>query len=111
VSPPVTPRVFAAPQLLAHARREFPSGGSADGTPSYELFCSGPLQAATWVCERGFGSTPEAIEGTGLRSVIQFSKFFGPLVFFARETGDTIELVDFARDPNFWEDIARDPAD
>ena len=106
------PRVFASEKLLAHARDVFSVGGISDdnGRPSFEFFCQGPLRAATWDAERSFQAAPEV---SGIRVVgQQFSKFFGPLEFLARETNDgMIELLDFVWDPYYWETVGDDPED
>jgi hypothetical protein len=67
------------------------------------------VKAATWECQRDFQGLPEA--SPGIRDVVLFSKFFGPLEFLARDEGDHIELLDFVSDPDYWKMIAEDPED
>ena len=49
--------------LLEHARELFPPGGSVAGSPSFELFCEGPLRAAIELFSRQFDEAPEAAAG------------------------------------------------
>ena len=99
------PHVFASERLLEHAKARYPPGGSTDGTPSYEIFCNGPLGAAALDFGLGWDSLPFASDRTDIRSSDQFSRIFGPLVFLARQIGDRKEMLDFVDDPDYdWDE-------
>lgn len=101
--------VAVAGELLGKARQRFPPGGSVDGTPSFELFEHGPLQAAIELFGRRFDEAPTVEAGVdSLRWVSTMSALFGPMVFFALRTIDHIEIVDYVEDEGYW-DLDDDP--
>lgn len=98
--------------LLEHARELFPPGGSAEGRPSFELFCEGPLRAAIELFSRQFDETADA--AAGIKTWVTIAPpWFPPLVFYAARVGDHIELLDVtSEDPQeYWAMIEDDPRD
>ena len=65
--------------------------------------------AAMWEFERDYSNEPEA--APGIRGTQLFSAFFGPMDFLARQEGDTITILDFTWDPDYWETIGNDPGE
>lgn len=51
----------------AHAKEEFPVGGSAEGHPSWEMFVAGPLKAIEAAFSRSWEKN--AIAAAGVRVV------------------------------------------
>lgn len=79
----------------------YPSGGSADGTPSFELFESGPLRGVEELFARAFDDQPEAVEGTGIRFAMTHGvPVFPAMVFYGcLGTDGGVELLDVIRPP------------
>lgn len=100
-----------ADTLLEKARTSYPPGGSAAGTPSFELFCAGPLEAAKIYFEREYDSALESIPGTGIKQVHTLETFFPIMVFYALAVGDHLEIVDYVDDPDYWDLVGDDPSD
>lgn len=98
--------------LWEHARELFPSGGSVEGRPSFELFCEGPLRAAIELFSRQFDQSSEAASGVRVWVTIA-PPWFPPLVFYAARVGDHIKLLDVtSEDPQeYWAMIESDPRD
>ena len=110
MSPPL--EVSVSSDLLEKAHAAFPTGGSVDGLPSFELFTRGPLDAAKQFFARQFDIAP--IPEPGAPSIRQWgtvSNIFGPLVFFALRTQAGAEIMDYLHDPDYWQLIADDPDD
>jgi hypothetical protein len=104
-------RVACGEWFIEHANAAFPSGGSVDGRPSFELFASGPLAAATAFFMRRFDEAPEI--APGIRSWVTVElPLFPPIAFYAAAVGDHIELLDFTEeDPDaYWAEFGDDPS-
>ena len=102
--------VTASEGLLSEARRRFPPGGSADGTPSFELFESGPLEATIGYFEHEYENAPEAVAGI-IKFYVTIGTFFPAMVFYAARVEDHIEIIAFTVDDDYWEQIGGDPLD
>ncbi|MEM9042532.1 MAG: hypothetical protein AAGD33_21815 [Actinomycetota bacterium] len=74
---------------------------SASGRPSEYDFVGGPLAAAI-ADFRSYHDFPE-VAGPTVRSMIVSDPFFGAVVFVAARVGpSTVEIADFADDPDYW---------
>lgn len=81
---------------------------SATGGPSEYDFVSGPLAAAA-ARFADFETLPEAA-GPAVRSVHVLDPVFGPVVFVGvLVEPTTVEIADFAHDPDYWRLIGDDP--
>ena len=101
-----------SPSLIEKARREYPSGASVGGTPSFEIFERGPLDAAVQFFGRSFDQAPTPIDGVeAIRQWTTWSVIFGPLIFYAVRTGDRIEVSDYLYQPDYWDVVGEDPVD
>jgi hypothetical protein len=97
----MTRRVDVAAEVLAKAHDEFGDERTAVGSPSEYDFVSGPLAAALLVF-RDFDNLSFELVGA-VRSYTVVDPFFGPVVFVAVLTeDDSVEIVDFATDPDYW---------
>jgi hypothetical protein len=97
---------------MREALELFPSDGSPDGTPSFELFERGPLLGAETAFALDFHAQREAVPGvSGLRLVvIAPTPLFGPVVIWACvTTDDAVELLSITHDPEYWELVGDDP--
>jgi len=102
--------VTVSDEVLREARGRFPVGGSAEGKPSYELFETGPLAAATAYFEREFDNALE--EAAGIRFHMTVGTYFPAMAFYAARIGTTgIEIIDLVVDDQYEETIGRDPED
>jgi hypothetical protein len=78
------------------------------GRPCEGDFVAGPLAAAC-LGFRDFDALPEAA-GSSVRSLHIVDPAFGVVVFIGVLIGErTVEIADFAHDPDYWPTIARDP--
>ena len=105
-------QVSVAPRLLEKASADFPSGGSVDGAPTFEIFVRGPLEAAKFFA-RAFDGAPIPIPGVdSIRFWDTLSTFFGPLVFYALlVSDDRVEVIDYLSHPDYWALAGGGPAD
>jgi hypothetical protein len=103
------PAVFATEQLHEKAKALYPSGGSVEGIPTYELFVKGPLAAAALAFEVQLRRAPGA--RPRIHEEVTPSPFFGPLVFFGIVGSDYAEIRDFENDPGYFELVEADPRD
>ncbi len=94
-------------ELLGQARLRYPPGGSVDGTPSFELFESGPLAAAAEYFSRQYENAPEA--AAGVRFYVTVGTFFPVMAFYAARVADAIAIISFTVEDNYWEMIEGDP--
>lgn len=99
--------------LLAHARDRFPSGGDPGGQPSFELFEERPLRAVEDKLARDFEGCPEAEQGLPVRIVATAHvPLFPAMTFYAvLLTDDTVEILDFTIDDEYFDLIEHDPKD
>ncbi|HVC71379.1 MAG TPA: hypothetical protein VNC61_14080 [Acidimicrobiales bacterium] len=100
-------RVTVSDELLGEARRRYPPGGSADGTPRFELFESGPLAGAVAYFERQYDNSPEAAAGVHFYTTV--GTFFPAMAFYAARVGDHVEIISFTVDDDYWGLIEDDP--
>lgn len=103
-------RVRCSEHLLAHARAQFPPGGSAHGAPSFEQFSDGPLAAATEFFRRRFDEAPEAAPGIRVWVTIALP-LFAPMAFYAAQVGSHVELLDYSAEDaaEYWEQYGEGP--
>jgi hypothetical protein len=94
-------RVDVAAEVLAKAHDAFGDERTDVGSPSEYDFFSGPLAAALLVFRDFENLSFELVPA--VRSYTVVDPFFGPVVFVAVLTDDdTVEIVDFATDPDYW---------
>ena len=93
---PTRRRVTRSEGFVERALALYPLGGLADGTPSFELFESGPLRGVEELFARAFDDQPEAVEGTGIRFAMTHGvPVFPAMVFYGCLGSDGgIELLD-----------------
>jgi hypothetical protein len=106
--------------LVEHAGEAFPPGGSAGGTPSYEQFEAGPLEAAKLYFSHRFDESPDL--GGGIRAWVTIdTPFFPPLAWYAclgteghgeEAEGDlvvTLLDVTIEEPQDYWAQVGDDP--
>lgn len=101
-------RVSVAAPVFEKAHQQFGAARSAVGHPSEYDFIGGPLAAATFAY-REFDSLSYDVV-PAVRSFTVADPVFGVVTFVAVALVDgTVEVVDFADDPDYWSLIADDP--
>lgn len=100
-------------RFLTAAKNLYPPGGSADGTPSFELFEAGPLKGAETQFALAFDDLPAAIDGVAIKAVITHGvPIFPAMVFYGMlATDGAVDLIDVTIDPDYFDQIADDPND
>jgi len=94
-------RVDIDAAVLEQAHEEFGASRSPDGRPSELDFVSGPLAAAV-IAFRDFDDLAYDIVAA-VRTHTVVDPFFGPVVFVGvLLTEGTVEIVEFAHDPDYW---------
>lgn len=111
-----TRRVRRGTAFLEAARAAFPPGGSAEGTPSFELFEERVLQIVEQRMAATFEDLPEAVEGTGIRFAMTHAlPYFPALVIFGMlvldDGEELIELVALEIDDDYFDSIESNPDD
>jgi hypothetical protein len=106
--PSIRRNVRLSADFLALAKAYFPEGGSATGTPSFEMFSAGPLDAAMELFGRSFEELPEEAPGIRAWNTLQ-TPFFPPIVFYGALVEDYVELMSLTVDNEYWEQIDADP--
>ena len=107
-------RVRRGEQFLTAAQEFFPSGGSAEGQASFELFEQRVLRIIERRMAQTFDDLPEAVEGTGIRFAMTHALPYIPaLVIYGMLVVDDgeelIELVDIVIDDDYFDAIESDP--
>jgi hypothetical protein len=97
-----------SPDFLAAAKEHFPAGGSAAGSPSFELFARGPLEASSELFSRSFEDLFELVPGIRALDTLH-TPFFPPITFYAALVDDYIEIVSLSIDDSYWELLDGDP--
>ena len=99
--------------LLEHARERFPPGGDPEGRASFELFEQRPLRAVEDRLALDFEGCPEAEPGLPVRIVATAHvPFFPAMTFYAvLITDDTVEILGFTIDEEYFDLIADDPTE
>lgn len=101
-------KVRVAASVLTDAHELYGESRTAHGSPSEYEFVSGPLAAAVFAF-RGFDQLSHLVV-SAVRSYTVVDPFFGPVVFTAiLTTDDVVEIVTFADDPDYWDQVALDP--
>ena len=97
-------RVEVSAEVRARAVQEFPPGGSADGRPSYQLFCERALDPVVEAWARDFEASPEAQPGIPVRVALTFpAPFFPPMAFYGILVSDHVEIIDYTVDEEYWD--------
>jgi hypothetical protein len=94
-------RVEVSDSLLEQAKAVYPPGGSADGTPSYELFLLGPLEAARFYFSHAFDQALRENPDSPIAYYPIVSTFFPIMGFFAARVSDHIVILDFVVDDEY----------
>jgi hypothetical protein len=107
-------RIVRGEQFLEAARTFFPTGGSVDGRPSFELFETRILRITERRMSQTFEDLPEAVEGTGIRFVMTHAvPYFPAMVIYGMllvAGGDEfVELIDIVLDEDYFDIIENDP--
>lgn len=101
-------RVSVAAPVFEKAHQQFGAARSTVGRPSEYDFIGGPLAAATFAF-RDFDSLSYDVV-PAVRSFTVVDPIFGVVTFVAvAVVDDSVEVVDFADDPDYWSVIADDP--
>jgi len=101
-------RVDIGAAVLEQANGEFGESRSPGGLPSEFDFVDGPLAAAV-LAFRNFDELRYEYVA-GVRSYTVVDPFFGPVVFVGvLRSDDTVEIVEFAQDPDYWRLLEEDP--
>jgi hypothetical protein len=102
-------RVSVAAPVFEKAHQQFGAARSTAGSPSEYDFIGGPLAAATFAF-RDFDSLSYDVV-PAVRSFTVVDPIFGVVAFVAVAVVDgSVEVVDFADDPDYWSVIEDDPA-
>jgi len=96
---------------MDEARKHYPSGGSADGSPSLWHFVNGPLAAAREYFSREFDNALAESVGSPIRYWVTVSTFFPVLGFFAARVDDHIEILSYMVDETYWDLVGDDPGE
>ena len=101
-------RVVVSAEFVDKAKSLYPPGGSSEGRPSYEMFCSHALPVAKTAFSRAWDKLP--FDGIpALRYLVAaVPPFFGAIIFYCVDVGDHVELVDVDEDPDYWGFVADD---
>lgn len=104
-------RVTRSDHFVAKAREHFPEGGDAAGRPSFELFEQRPLRAVEEKLALDFGGCPPSEPGSPIRIVATAHvPSFPAMVFYAMAlTDDSVEILDFTIDDEYFKLVEDDP--
>jgi hypothetical protein len=103
-------QVDVGQSLAAQIANEFAIARSASGTPSETDFWSGPLKAAL-IAFRDFESLRYE-DIPQVRKYVVVDRTFGPVVFVGVLVAPTsVELAEYAYDPDYWRLIEDEPDD
>ena len=95
---------------MAKVADKYGTERSVGGAPGEYDFIGGPLAAAL-IEFRYFTELPEAV-GPSVRTLNILDPVFGPVVFTGVLVGErTVEIADFAEDPEYWDMVRGDPGD
>lgn len=97
--------------FLEHAHELFPPGGSAEGSPSFELFESGPLRGVEELFSRALADQPEAAAGIHFALLAPVPAFPAMVIYACLGTDGVVELLDIEIDHDYYDLIGDDPTE